>query len=233
MDASLSFLEITTRLLLAAGIGYIIGSDREKFSSAGVRTHMILAIGVCVITLLQVELMEYIITWNKENPDYTGVFNTDFTRLTAQIVSGIGFLGSGLILSRKDHSVSGLTTAVSLWTLAGISLAVGYGHYFIAILSTVFVMITLAVIDHNSRRRGHKRLIVHMEGQKLRRKDMDEFLEAYHGETTNYRVKEVRMNSHTEYQYHFDFTYLGFIDQIEFIEDLLDRYDSIVYIELI
>lgn len=233
MTTSLSFIEITLRLLMAASIGYVVGADREKFSSAGVRTHMILAIGVCVISLVQVELMEFIISWNNANPDYSGTFTTDFARLTAQIISGIGFLGSGLILSRKDHTVSGLTTAVSLWTLAGISMAVGYGEYFIAILSTVFVMFILAIIDRNSKRRGHRRLVVHMENQKLRRKDMDDFLEGYRGHTVNYRVKKVRMNSITEYQYHFDFTYLGFIDQIDFIEDFLDHYDNIVYIELI
>ena len=233
MTTSLGFIEITLRLLMASSIGYLIGADREKFSSAGVRTHMILAIGVCVISLLQVELMEVIIAWNIANPDYIGVFNTDFTRLTAQIVSGIGFLGSGLILSRKDHTVSGLTTAVSLWTVAGIAMTVGYGEYFIAIISTAFVAFTLAVIDRNSNRRGHRRLVVHMEDQKLRRKEMDAFLKDYNGHTVNYKVKKVRMNAITEYQYHFDFTYLGFIDQIDFIEKFLDEHDNIIYIELI
>lgn len=230
---SLSLGEITLRLLMASAVGYIIGADREKFSSAGVRTHMILAIGVCVVALVQVELVETTIAWNKANPDYSGTFNTDFARLTAQIVSGIGFLGSGLILSRKDQTVSGLTTAVSLWTLAGISIAVGYGEYFIAIISTVFVMIILAILDRNSRRRGHRRLVVHLEDQKLRRKDMDEFLSHYDGKTVNYKVRKVRRDAATEYQYHFDFTYLGFIDEIDFIEHFLDDHQEIIYIELI
>ena len=108
MEFVLTPWEIIVRILLSALIGFVVGLDREKHSSAGVRTHMILAVGVCVITLIQVDLTAESILWYIDNPEFIGVVGTDTGRLTAQIVSGIGFLGSGLILVRNDRTVDGI-----------------------------------------------------------------------------------------------------------------------------
>ena len=90
MDVILTPIDIIVRLTVSALIGFIVGLI-EKHSSAGVRTHMILAVGVCVITLVQVDITAEIIRWNMQNPDYIGAVSNDIARLTAQIVSGIGF----------------------------------------------------------------------------------------------------------------------------------------------
>ena len=123
MEIRLTPWEIILRLIVSAAVGFVVGLDREKHSSAGLRTHMILAVGVCILTLVQVDMTAETIQWYMENPDYIGAVGTNTSRLTAQIVSGIGFLGSGLILIRNDKSVDGMTSAVSLWTVAGISIS--------------------------------------------------------------------------------------------------------------
>src|SRR5690554_4010358 len=147
MDVILTPIDIIVRLTVSALIGFIVGLNREKHSSAGVRTHMILAVGVCVITLVQVDITAEIIRWNMQNPDYIGAVSNDIARLTAQIVSGIGFLGAGLILVRNQRIVDGMTSAVSLWTVASISIAVGYGEYVIGLLGAGFLIITLTILN--------------------------------------------------------------------------------------
>lgn len=93
MDVYLSPLESVVRLILSSLVGFVIGLNRDRHSSAGVRTHMILAVGVCVIILVQIHLTAEVINWYKDNPAFMGAVGADTARLTAQIVSGIGFLG--------------------------------------------------------------------------------------------------------------------------------------------
>ena len=75
MDVLLTPTEIIIRLLISSLIGFVVGLDREKHSSAGVRTHMILAVGACIITLVQANMTEQIIKWNMNHPDYIGVLS--------------------------------------------------------------------------------------------------------------------------------------------------------------
>ncbi|HJF16914.1 MAG TPA: MgtC/SapB family protein, partial [Globicatella sulfidifaciens] len=82
MDIVLTIEEIIIRLVVSCIIGFLIGLNREKHSSAGVRTHMILAVGVCVITLVQVDMTAETIQWNMENSDYLGAVSSDIGRLT-------------------------------------------------------------------------------------------------------------------------------------------------------
>lgn len=121
------------RIFLAALLGAIIGIEREiKNRAAGFRTHIIVSIGAWLIMLIGI--------------DGFGQLSTDTARDTArlagQVVSGIGFLGAGTILQRKD-GVSGLTTAATLWLSAAIGLAVGIGYYDGAIIATIICLVTL------------------------------------------------------------------------------------------
>lgn len=142
----LSYLEIILRLAVAILCGSAIGFEREiKGHDAGLRTHILVCVGSAVIAMVQVVASFEIILLVLENPNLENTLTTDFTRLTAQIVSGIGFLGAGTIIVTK-RNVSGLTTAASIWTIAGIGMAVGMGYYFLSVVSTVTVLIILRII---------------------------------------------------------------------------------------
>jgi putative Mg2+ transporter-C (MgtC) family protein len=130
--------EIVLRLGLAALLGMIVGFEREKQNQpAGLRTHTILAIGSCLAMTISINIaMQF----------RPLVPNGDPARLAAQVISGIGFLGAGAIL-RYGTSVKGLTTATSLWTIAIVGLAVGAGHYFASIATTVMLLIILVLLN--------------------------------------------------------------------------------------
>ena len=125
------------RLVVAAGLGGAIGLERElRDHEAGFRTHLLVALGACVFTLVSAY------AWT----DWT--FSTreglvfDPTRIAAQIVTGIGFLGAGAIIVRGIN-VRGLTTAATLWVVAAIGMAAGTGYYVVAIGATALVLVSL------------------------------------------------------------------------------------------
>jgi putative Mg2+ transporter-C (MgtC) family protein len=123
-----SDLELLGRLLLAAVLGGAIGAERElNDQAAGLRTHMLLTIGACLFTLVSA---------------YGFGGSTDPSRLAAQVVTGIGFLGGGAIV-RHGLTVKGLTTAASIWATASVGVAVGAGQYVLAVGGAVLVSVTL------------------------------------------------------------------------------------------
>ena len=123
-----SDLELLGRLLLAAALGGAIGAERElNDQAAGLRTHMLLTIGACVFTLVS--------AYGFGGP-------TDPSRLAAQIVTGIGFLGGGAIV-RHGLTVKGLTTAASIWATASVGVAIGAGSYLLGVGGAVLVVGTL------------------------------------------------------------------------------------------
>ena len=125
-----SDLELLGRLLLAAVLGGAIGAERElNDQAAGLRTHMLLTIGACLFTLISAY-------------GFGGGIGTDPSRLAAQIVTGIGFLGGGAIV-RHGLTVKGLTTAASIWATASVGVAVGAGSYVLGIGGAVLVVGTL------------------------------------------------------------------------------------------
>lgn len=134
----LSNSEMLLRLLSAAALGSLIGFERERLLwAAGIRTHMLVCVGSCLFMLVSqygfsnILLNEHVVL--------------DPSRIAAQVVSGIGFLGAGSIIARGEI-VRGLTTAASVWTVAAIGLAVGGGLYLPAGASTVIILVILAGI---------------------------------------------------------------------------------------
>jgi len=129
--------EYSLRLILSAILGGIVGTEREKRDkAAGIRTNALVAVTSCLIMLTSYDLALGL----TDQAAYA-----DASRIAAQVVSGVGFLGAGTIL-KNDNKIRGLTTAASLWSVAGIGLAVGMGYYFIAIVTTIIIVITLALI---------------------------------------------------------------------------------------
>ena len=125
--------EIFLRLAAALVAGGAIGFERERDSQpAGLRTHMILALGAALVMILSINIAIE--------------FGSDPARLAAQVVSGIGFLGAGAIL-RFGFNVKGLTTASTLWTTAMIGMAIGYGYYLVALFAVVILLIVLTIVE--------------------------------------------------------------------------------------
>ena len=126
-------VQIIIRLLIAAGLGAVIGFERERDKQpAGLRTHMILVVGATLAMCLSINI----------GVDTGG----DASRLAAQVVSGIGFLGAGAIL-RYGFNVKGLTTATTLWSMAIVGLAVGYGYILVGVVTTGIIVLTLTLIN--------------------------------------------------------------------------------------
>jgi len=136
--------DVILRLAVSAVLGSLIGIERERLSwAAGLRTHMLVSVGSTLIMLVSAYGFEHILLSDK--------VVLDPSRMAAQVVSGIGFLGAGSILLRGEI-IRGLTTAASLWTVAAIGLAVGGGMYVAAVAGTSVVLIILAGIKPLERR---------------------------------------------------------------------------------
>lgn len=134
--------EVFIRLIMALFLGGIIGYERQACNkSAGLRTHVLVCVGSCLIMILSINIY------------YTvqGLTNADPARLAAQVVSGIGFLGAGTIM-KEGITVRGLTTAASLWVVSGVGLAVGGGYYVSSILTTGLVFLTLSALSRFEKR---------------------------------------------------------------------------------
>ncbi len=125
------------RIVLAMVLGAAIGLERERRRQpAGFRTHTVLAVGSALLCMVSLFVPSV----------YGSGLNVDPSRIASQVVSGIGFLGAGAIL-RMGVSVKGLTTAASLWTTAGIGLAVGAGMYILSVFSTVVLLVVLSLMS--------------------------------------------------------------------------------------
>lgn len=127
MDMQTELL-LAVRLVVAAALGGVIGYERElRGRSAGLRTFAAVALGSCLFSIIS-----YIVV-----PE-----GNETTRIAAQIVTGVGFLGAGVILHGQGH-ISGLTTSATLWAAAAVGMAVGFGFYILAVVSTLLLVILL------------------------------------------------------------------------------------------
>lgn len=132
-------LELLMRLLLALLWGGVVGAEREyRSKSAGFRTMILIAVGSCLFTLLS----GYI--GGPGNPD----------RIAANIVTGIGFLGAGVIFKGTDTHINGVTTAATIWAVAAIGMALGAGHYWGACCGAALLLLVLALLPYLERRIG-------------------------------------------------------------------------------
>ena len=126
---------IALRLACAMLVGIVIGLEREfTHRPAGLRTHILVALGACVASV-----MGEMIFMNM-------TANADPARLSAQVITGVGFLGAGTIM-KEGASVKGLTTAASVWAVACLGIAAGFGYYALALLGMVFNFVTLTIVE--------------------------------------------------------------------------------------
>lgn len=130
--------EVDTLMRLSAAfvLGGLIGYERQSQSkAAGLRTHVLVCLGSCLVMILSLDIYQSV----------QGLTNADPARLAAQVVSGVGFLGAGTIM-KEGATVTGLTTAASLWVVSGVGLAVGCGYYSGALYTTFLILLTLALL---------------------------------------------------------------------------------------
>lgn len=130
-------LSITLKLLVSAILGIIIGFDREKSGKpAGIRTQMLVCVGSALLSAMSVDMIEVVSIGNIA----TSLYSFDPARLMAQIISGIGFLGAGVII-KNGSKVQGVTTAATIWITAAVGMAVGSGFFFPAGVSVILVLL--------------------------------------------------------------------------------------------
>lgn len=142
----LSLIEALARLLLAGALGATVGLEREiRDHEAGLRTHLLVSLGASLFTLVSAY------AWSDWRFSAASGVTLDPTRIAAQVVTGVGFLGAGAIIVR-GLSVKGLTTAASIWVVAAIGMACGAGFYVEAMVTTVLVLASLHPLHKWSQR---------------------------------------------------------------------------------
>ena len=137
LPENLKELEYVIRMIMALLLGFAIGMERKmRFKEVGIRTHAIVAAGACLFMLISKYGFD----------DADGRF--DAARVVAQVVSGIGFIGAGMIMHRK-LAIHGLTTAAGVWITAGVGMAVGAGMYILAACATVIIIAAQCIMHIN------------------------------------------------------------------------------------
>jgi putative Mg2+ transporter-C (MgtC) family protein len=166
------------KLALSLLLGAAVGLNREyKRKPAGIRTHVLISVGATLFMLVSVHV-----------PNMLGGENGDLTRIAAQVVSGVGFLGAGVIM-RQGLNVKGLNTAASIWIVAAIGLSVGAGMYVISVLTTLAALFTLIILDWVEKRffsgDRQKLLLLSLKSARFDIDDLNAILAAHGIETSD------------------------------------------------
>lgn len=206
-------LDICTKLGLSALFSGIIGLEREIHGrAAGLRTHILVAVGSCLIMLTSTHIYDA----------YHGIAQCDPARIAAGVVTGIGFLGAGTIL-RYRISVIGLTTAASIWVVAAIGLAIGSDYYAGASATTLLVISTLIIMSKIERamirKDWYKTLILVAELDVHQLQKVRAVLTDYKGEIRDFEIEKIP--GRTESRISFD------------IKLTTNKYDDNIVVELL
>ena len=182
---SFSPLELMIRVFVAILIGAIVGTEREyKNRPAGLRTHVLVCLGACVIALTECIFMH-----DTSNPAGVNV-TYNFGRMSAQVISGIGFLGAGTIFM-SERRIGGLTTAASVWNTACLGLATGYGYYWMSLIGCLLVLAVLLSLQRIIPVHALKRVEVRFVNRKEAMQYINDFFQ-------NNDIKVLDLNFHIE-----------------------------------
>lgn len=141
------FWQIILRSFIAVMIGVLIGSERARHGrAAGIRTHILVCLGAALTSMISLYVSDVM------------RHGGDVLRISAQVISGIGFLGAGMIILKNNNVITGLTTAAGVWTTSVIGIAVGFGFYSGALVVTAFFLITIILFARLER--GRKSVLV-------------------------------------------------------------------------
>lgn len=175
--------ELLCRIIIAGLCGGIIGYERKnRNKEAGIRTHMIVALGAALIMIVSKYGFEDIL--GKQG------IALDPSRIAAQIVTGVGFLGAGMIFMRKN-TISGLTTAAGIWATSAIGMSIGSGLYILGILTTVLIVVIQIILHGRLLKETYKDEISFLiKKDKAAIDDLQKRLEAMHVEILNIEIKK-------------------------------------------
>ncbi len=141
-------IKIAVRAITAVLIGVIIGSERARHGrAAGRRTHIFVSLGAALTSMISIYAAEYL--------GYSG----DILRLSAQVISGVGFLGAGMIILKSNNTITGLTTAAGVWTTSVIGVAVGCGFYIGAAIVTVLYMFSTLLLGKFEKSKKYREVV--------------------------------------------------------------------------
>lgn len=212
----LSGVELTTstsivRIVLSLLLGSIVGVERKrKGQMAGLRTFSLISMGACIAMMLSIYVCQ----------ETVGLLRGDPSRIAAQVISGIGFLGAGTIIQMKG-SVRGLTTAAGIWIIATIGMAVGAGLYLIAIVATGLVLVVLTLLEmleHRVNVGNEARTI------RLKVKGIVTSIKPYEEVLSRFRIHLSKV--YVEYDYEHDNTRLNLLILIGEHSDFIDVFDA-------
>lgn len=148
--------EVIIKILVASFVGGMIGYERKKSGKpAGIATHMVVCLGATLLTLIQKEIDITTLELAKQYPHVIQTLKVDTARIPAQIVSGIGFLGGGVILHSKN-TVSGITTAATIWITGCLGIGIGFGFYKIVLPFAVVLLITMYILKSHGNYNEHE-----------------------------------------------------------------------------
>ncbi len=168
------FIKSIIRLALSVVVGVLIGSERAKHGrAAGMRTHALVALGACLTSLMSIYVS-----------DILGA-GGDVMRISAQVISGIGFLGAGMIIIKNNDIITGLTTAAGVWTTSIIGISIGYGFYLGAIVTTVLFLISIIIFTRfEKQKRSTEIVYVELDDLYKTNETMDEISKKIDSEIT-------------------------------------------------
>lgn len=220
MHIAVTLPEIIVRLALSVFMASVIGYDREhKNRPAGIKTHALVYAGACIIALIQEKIGYDAIQIAIHQPKLAGIVRADEARLIAQVVSGIGFLGAGTILV-QHRTVLGLTTAASLWAVAGIGLAIGMGDYTIGIAGAVAVVLVLVFSKKLIQVHAMKRLEIQYKHKVETKEFIQHYFEKHHITVTNVNFKVTQKPEGQIYVNIYEIEIPRSLNYAEIIEDI-------------
>ena len=196
----LHWAELVLRIVIATVCGSVVGLERSwRFKDAGIRTHSMVA---CTAALLMIISKYGFADLSTGDAFFPGVRGGDPARIAAQVVSGISFLGAGIIYRDRNFTTRGLTTAAGIWAVSGIGLAIGSGMYLIGIFTTVFIVLCQAVMHRiaiGNERVSDVVLEVVLRGDNAYPEELYRKLEEFHANISETQM--TRENGETHYRF--------------------------------
>ena len=180
----LTYLAVILRILCAVILGGLLGLERGmKNRPAGLRTYMLVCVGACLIMMTN----QYI---------YQTAAAGDPTRMAAQVVSGIGFLGAGTIIVTRRNQIRGLTTAAGLWSAAGVGIALGIGFYEAALAGGIAIFVVMTLLQQMDNRMHRKTRILEVYLETAKDQSLGDLLHALREK--GYEVRDIQRETGLE-----------------------------------
>jgi putative Mg2+ transporter-C (MgtC) family protein len=186
--SDLTWHEVLIRIVAAVAVGAVIGTEREyKNRPAGMRTHTLVCLGSAIAAILEGLLTKTLLAGAVGEQ-----VSISMGRLSAQVISGIGFLGAGTIFVAQKK-ISGLTTAASLWNVACLGLMIGFGFYWLALIACGLIMLVLTALQRIIRVRPYKRVEIRFTNRSIALPFINEYMQRNH-------IKVLDIDFHIEHQ---------------------------------